>query len=72
MEISGLSSSVQGIQKAFEANAARGKRIQNPETNPQLEKDMAELATDPANVKMQTQVIKTQDKMLGELLDLTA
>lgn len=67
-----MSSSIQGIQKAFEANAARGQRIKNAESNPQLEKDMAELSTDPQNVKLQNKVIKTQDKMLGELLDLTA
>ena len=72
MEIGPTTSSVQGIQKAFEAHAARGQRIANPETDPQFEKDMAELATDPENVGMQTAVIKTKDKMLGDLLDLFA
>ncbi len=72
MEIGPATSSVQGIQKAFETHAARGKRIANAETDPQFEKDMAELASDPENVGVQTAVIKTKDKMMGALLDLFA
>jgi hypothetical protein len=72
MEIGGFSSPIQGMQKAFAANADRGKRIADAENDPQFEKDMAELASDPENVGVQTAAIKTKDKMLGELLDLFA
>jgi hypothetical protein len=71
MEI-GATSSIQGLQNAFAANAARGQRIAKAESDPQFEKDMAELSTDPENVSTQTKVIKTKDQMLGTLLDMVA
>jgi hypothetical protein len=70
MEISGLSSSVQGIQKAFDANAAKAKRIAQEDGGPQFEKDMAELPSDAHKVAANGKVIKTQDQMVGTLLDL--
>ncbi len=72
MQVDAFSSAVQGVQKAFEVNAARGKRISNPETDPQFEKDMTELPSDPENVGMQTKVVRAKDQMLGDLLDLFA
>ena len=71
MEISS-SSSVQGMQRALATTEARGKRIANAESDPQFEKDMAELPSDKENLTANLNVIKTKDKMLGELLDLTA
>ena len=70
MEISGSSSSVQGIQKAFDANAARAKRIAQEDGGPQFEKDMAELPGDAHAVGANGKVIKTRDQMVGTLLDL--
>ena len=72
MEISGSTNSAQAVQQAFARNAARGKRLANPETDPQFEKDMAELPSDKQDVGVQTSVIKTKDKMLGDLLDIVA
>lgn len=70
MEIGGASSSIQGIHRAFEANAGRAQRLAQPDGGPQLDKDMAELSTDPQNVGMQTKAIKAYDEMLGTLLDM--
>ncbi len=72
MEIGATSSSIQGIQNAFAANAAKGKRIANAESDPQFEKDMAELPNDKQDVAANLKVLKTKDAMLGELLDLKA
>jgi hypothetical protein len=72
MEISNSTSSVQGMQKAFATNAARAKRLADPENDPQFEKDMAELPSDEQNVGVQSKVIKTKDQMLGDLLDILA
>ena len=70
MEISGASSSIQGIKNAFEANAARAQRVAKEDGGPQFEKDMAELPSDPQRVAVNTKAIKTQDEMLGTLLDM--
>lgn len=75
MEINGTGSygsSVDAIRKAFDANAERAKRIAKEDGGPQFEKDMAELPMDERNVAAQNSVIKTKDKMLGDLLDITA
>jgi len=72
--VSGLdsTSSIQGLQKAFARNADRAKRLADPEGDPQLDKDMAELPSDKTDVAIQTKVIKTKDQMLGDLLDILA
>ena len=70
MEISNSTSSVAGIQRAFANNAAKAKRLADPENDPQFEKDMAELPSDKQDVAVQASVIKTKDKMLGDLLDI--
>jgi hypothetical protein len=70
MEISGSSSAVQGIQRAFDDNAARAKRLAKEDGGPQFEKDMAELPSDAHRVGVNTKVIKTQDQMVGTLLDM--
>jgi hypothetical protein len=72
MEIGGSTSSIQAIQNAFDANAARAKRISSQDGGPQFEKDMAELPNDPEQVGMQTKAIKAKDQMLGTLLDMVA
>lgn len=75
MEINGAAgfgSSAEAIRKAFDANAARARRIAKEDGGPQFEKDMAELPTDGKNVAAQNSVIRTKDKMLGDLLDITA
>lgn len=64
------SASIQGIQNAFDRNAARAKRIAQPDGGPQFEKDMAELPSDADDVKANTAVLKTKDQMLGTLLDM--
>lgn len=70
MEISASSSSVQGIQKAFDDNAARARRIAKEDGGPQFEKDMAELPSDAHRVGANVKAIKTKDQMVGTLLDL--
>jgi hypothetical protein len=72
MEITNSTSSVQGMMNAFAKNAARGKRLADPENDPQFEKDMAELPTDKQEVGVNSKVIKTKDQMLGTLLDMVA
>jgi hypothetical protein len=72
MEIGNSTSSVQGMQQAFARNADRAKRLANPEGDPQLDKDMAELPSDKQDVAVQSKVIKTKDQMLGDLLDIMA
>jgi len=75
---SGLSAAIGGAQNAIERNNQRATRIakasQLEEQNAaqDLAKDMAELRSDPAALKANTSVIKTQDEMLGALLDLFA
>jgi hypothetical protein len=66
------SASVQGMQRAFARNAERAKRLADPEGDPQLDKDMAELPSDKQDVSVQAKVIKTKDQMLGDLLDILA
>jgi hypothetical protein len=70
MEIGSSSSSVQGIQNAFSAHAARAQRIAQPDGGPQFEKDMAELPSDKDNVGFNVKALKTKDQMLGTLLDM--
>jgi hypothetical protein len=72
MEIGSSSSPVQGIQRAFDRNAEKAKRLSNPETDPRLERDLAELPSDKQDVGMQTKVIKAKDQMLGDLMDILA
>jgi hypothetical protein len=77
MEIGSVSSldsasSIQGMQRAFARNADRAKRLSNPDGDPQLDKDMAELPSDKEDVAIQSKVIKTKDQMLGDLLDILA
>jgi hypothetical protein len=68
----GSSASIQGMQKAFARNAERAQRLADPEGDPQIDKDMAELPSDREDVAIQTKVIKTKDQMLGDLLDILA
>ena len=68
----GSSASVQALQTAFMANDAKAKRLANAESDPLLEKDLAELPSDADNVGAQTKVIKTKDQMVGTLLDMFA
>jgi hypothetical protein len=72
MEITGSSGPIQGIQRAFDRNSERAKRLSNPEADPQFERDMAELPSDRQDVGVQTKVIKAKDQMLGDLLDILA
>ena len=52
-----------GIQAAQTAHS-------QPLDDEQVEKDLAELPTDPPNLGINTAVIKTKDQMLGTLLDM--
>ena len=61
MEIGSSTTPIQGMQNAFAANEARGKRIANAENDPQFEKDMAELPSDKENVSMNVKVIKAKE-----------
>ena len=70
MEIGNSAASVQGMQQAFARNAARAKRLADPEGDPQIDKDMAELPGDKQDVRANSKVIQTQDQMLGTLLDI--
>ena len=72
MEIGSVSGPVQGMQRAFDRNAERAKRLSDPENDPQFERDLAELPSDKQDVGVQTKVIKTRDEMLGDLLDIIA
>ena len=71
MEISSSTStsSIQGIRKAFEDNAARAARVAQENGGPQFEKDMAELPCDEHKVTSNLKALKSQDEMLGTLLD---
>ncbi len=67
----GLSRSVGGVREAFEANARRAERISKAKMEDDtFTKDMAELPSDDKAVKANTSVIRTQDEMLGTLMDL--
>lgn len=72
MEITGSSSSIQGLQRAFDRNSERAKRLSDPENDPRFERDMAELPSDRQDAGVQTKVIKAKDQMLGDLLDILA
>ena len=71
MEIGGTSS-VQALRNAFDTHAARGVRLSSVDGGPRFEKDMAELPSDEKNAGVQTNVIRTKDQMLGDLLDIMA
>jgi hypothetical protein len=72
----GMSSAIGGIQWAMQTHAARAERISKasltPEEGGDITKDMAEMQLDPAAVKANAATLKTQDKMLGALMDLFA
>ena len=72
MEISSSTStsSIQAIRKAFEDNAARAARVAQENGGPQFEKDMAELPSDEHKVTSNLKALKSQDEMLGTLLDM--
>jgi hypothetical protein len=72
MEVSSATSPSQAIQRAFDRNAGRAARLADPEKDKTFEKDMAELPSDKQDVGVQTQVIRTKDRMLGDLLDIVA
>ena len=78
MEIGSSTSSVQAIQDAFRNHADRAARIQKATTTEggdptgRFEKDMAELPSDDKAVGFNAAALKTQDKMLGALLDILA
>lgn len=68
----GLSASVGGIQRAAETHFQRAQRIAKAEEAQDMTKDLAEMHTDPQRVKMNTAAIRTQDQMVGTLLDMFA
>lgn len=78
MEIGSSTSSVSAIQQAFQTHEARAGRIaksttaEAPEADRHFVKDMAELPSDDKAVGFNAAAIKTQDKMLGTLLDIVA
>jgi hypothetical protein len=70
---SGLSAAVGGVQQAFAAHSERAQRIARDGIDGEhFVRDMAELPGDDDSVKANMSVIKTQDEMLGALLDLFA
>ena len=67
----GLSAAVGGIQRAFDTNADRAKRIAASGVNGgSFTSDMAQLPSDGTAVSANAAVIKTQDQMLGSVLDM--
>jgi hypothetical protein len=68
----GSVSPLQGIHDTVRAHAERAERLSRPEANPQLEKDLAELPGDARGMGAQAQVLKTRDRMVGDLLDILA
>lgn len=72
MQISNTTTSAQAVHDAFQRNAERAQRLADPEKNPHLEKDLAELPSDAHNVGIQTKAIKAKDEMLGALMDILA
>lgn len=74
MEI-GMSSAISGMQRAMQASSERASRISkasldDSEGGGDITKDMAEMAQDPALMKANAATVKTQDEMLGALLDI--
>jgi hypothetical protein len=72
-----IGSSVSGIQQAFQTHTERASRIakataEDAEIDATFVKDMAELPSDDKAVGFNAAAIKTQDKMLGALLDIFA
>jgi hypothetical protein len=73
-----IGSSVSAIQQAFQTHTQRAGRIakstmsEEPDADKTFVKDMAELPSDDKAVGFNAQVIKTQDKMVGALLDILA
>ena len=69
----GLSAAVGGVQRAFETHSQRAQRIAKDGLEGEnFVRDMAELPSDDDSVQANISVIKTQDEMLGALLDLFA
>jgi hypothetical protein len=74
----GPTTSVQGIQDAFQTHSARASRIakatasETGDATGTFEKDMAELPSDDKAVGFNAAAIKTRDQMLGTLLDMVA
>lgn len=75
MEI-GSTSSVSAIQQAFQKHTDRAGRIakatmsEEADADKTFVKDMAELPSDDKAAGFNAAAIKTQDKMLGALLDI--
>jgi hypothetical protein len=70
-----MSSAVNGMQRAMQSNGARATRISKAtldetEGGGDITKDMAEMSQDPAMMKANAATIKSQDAMLGALLDI--
>lgn len=72
----GLSSSIGGMQRAMQTHAGRADRIAKASVDEtgesDMTKDLAEMQTDPAMLKANAAAVKTQDQMLGALLDMFA
>jgi len=76
MEI-GMTAAVGGMQKALGENAARAQRIAKASLSTEegvgdFTRDLAELPQDAAAFKANAATVKTQDQMLGALLDIIA
>lgn len=74
MEVA-MSSAIHGMQRAMEASSARATRISkatldDSEGGGDITKDMAEMSQDPAMMKANAATVKSQDAMLGALLDI--
>ncbi|MGM0380740.1 MAG: flagellar basal body rod C-terminal domain-containing protein [bacterium] len=77
-----FSNSIQGIQNAFNRQSASAGRIaginsgntedSNNQSSVDLAGEMVGQMTNRHSVALNTEVIRTQDNMLGELLDLQA
>ena len=67
-----LTTPVQGMQRAMDTHTARATRLAKAAEMESVEKDLAELPTDPENLSAQTKAIKAKDQMLGDLLDILA
>ena len=70
---SGLSAAIGGVVNAFDVHSQRAQRIAaRAPDGERFVQDMAELPSDDQNVKANVAVIRTQDKMMGALLDIFA
>lgn len=73
----GLSASIGGMQGAMQKNAERAERIAKATLDENqgaqdITRDMAEMHLDPAMIKANVAAVKSQDAMLGALLDIFA